>query len=63
MHVLHLGILLWACGSLLFQQCQHNFWGHFRGDQRVRANLQLRVAFKDLDDWCKETLMYAGTLN
>ena len=54
MHVLHLGILLWAIGSCLVTLLENGFFGNFPGNRNQRFRLQLQEAFVRFKKYCRD---------
>ena len=62
MHAIHLGVLQWACGSLLVVLSGLGVWGSFIGTQKQKLDAALRVAFGQFKRWCQRQGVHTSQL-
>ena len=54
MHVLHLGVLLWALGSQLYIMAERGVFGHFVGARVSRLNEAMNAAYAMFVKYCRD---------
>ena len=54
MHVLHLGVLLWALGSQLYIMAERGAFGHFHGPRVSRLNEAMSAAYAMFVKYCRD---------